>query len=61
MCDKGYSSKRSLILHINTIHFQLKPFECDLCDKKYAQKASLMLHKKRMHLKQTKSEPIKEN
>ena len=48
MCDKIFSSKSSLKLHLKTIHNNFR-FFCQICSKSYTQKASLRRHNSKFH------------
>ena len=50
-----YSTKHSGALrrHVESVHLNLKPFQCEVCDKKYARKKELKLHIRSVHEKKT--------
>ena len=43
-CDKKFSRRCNVQVHINSCHLKLKPFKCDYCDKTFARKESLKDH-----------------
>ena len=47
MCVSGQSLKR----HIQNIHLQLKPFQCDKCEKSFFNKERLHYHVMSVHEK----------
>ena len=49
VCDRDLKSKHILLLHVKTVHNQIKDFECSACDRRYANKLSLDLHIKAVH------------
>ena len=48
-CDKGFSRKQKLNLHIKTVHEKVKSHKCDLCLKEFGQKGDLQKHIKIVH------------
>ena len=48
-CDAKYLNKRSVSVHIRTIHEGVK-FTCEQCDKVFARKYTLACHVKSKHL-----------
>ena len=47
ICNKSFSTKKSLCVHINNIHSEL--FSCDLCGKSGMNKNSFRNHKRKEH------------
>lgn len=45
-CSKSFKSQKSLNVHINTCHLQLRPFACDICKKSFGHKHLLHRHLK---------------
>jgi KRAB domain-containing zinc finger protein len=54
-CDKKFSCKSKLKIHVSAVHQNSKPFACDICNMKFTQKGGLMNHEKEIHAK-TKTE-----
>ena len=48
-CGKSFVSKQSVKMHIDAIHFQLRPFSCDYCEETFTQKSNLKTHVKNKH------------
>lgn len=48
-CDKQFSARSSLDVHITAQHLKLK-FKCDICGKEYMQKESLKQHLMKQHV-----------
>ena len=48
-CGKSFVSKQSVKMHIDAIHFQLRPFSCDYCEETFTQKSNLRTHVKNKH------------
>ncbi len=49
VCQKSFAEKRKLELHVNSVHLELKPFECKFCGIRVSQRGSLNTHIKRFH------------
>merc|ERR1712213_170804 len=47
-CDKTFTKKGNLMLHLQTVHEKLRHF-CDKCDKSYSTERSLKEHKQKEH------------
>lgn len=43
-CNRGFTTKGSLELHINTVHLKKKKFGCNICGKSFTQKHILKIH-----------------
>ena len=50
-CD--YSTKNSLKKHVNSVHLNIKPVQCEVCDKKLRSNIQLKLHIRSVHQKKT--------
>ena len=50
-CEKTYSSKQKLNVHIKTVHDKVKSHKCNLCLKTFGQKGDLQKHIKTVHEK----------
>ena len=50
-CDKKFTSKQMLVMHISAIHENKKDFKCNSCEKTFSQKASLQRHFRLVHEK----------
>ncbi|KAJ0171164.1 hypothetical protein K1T71_013363 [Dendrolimus kikuchii] len=48
-CDKRFSIRRDVELHMNRVHLNKRPYKCDLCDKAYAAHWCLTQHKRLSH------------
>ncbi|CAG9570360.1 unnamed protein product [Danaus chrysippus] len=48
-CDKRFSIRRDLERHVNRVHLNIKPHQCDKCDKAYINGWSLREHKSYAH------------
>lgn len=48
-CKKTFSKRGNLVRHIETKHFELKPFECDKCNKRFGHNNHLRRHKEKLH------------
>ena len=48
-CDYDAFDKQTLLRHVNAIHLNIKPFQCDICDFKASQKGTVNSHVKRKH------------
>lgn len=48
-CTKTYSRQDALNVHVNTVHFNRKPYACDVCDKQFGEKGNLKRHKTELH------------
>ena len=46
-----FFDKQTLKNHLNAIHLNIKPFQCDTCDFKATQKGTVKSHVKRNHKK----------
>lgn len=45
ICEKSYSSKATVKMHIKNVHFKkTKDFQCKICDRNYKYKNSLRIH-----------------
>jgi hypothetical protein len=51
-CEKTFSEVRKLVLHMQTIHSDYRPFECTMCDYKTKTNLYLTTHIKRVHKKE---------
>ena len=50
-CDKQFSMRRNLVIHIQSMHEGLKKeVECDQCNKMLCSKSKLTAHKNEVHL-----------
>ena len=49
LCNKPFSSRKYLKIHIKTVHEGLKEKKCHLCDKVYAHATDLSVHIKKIH------------
>merc|ERR1719319_478183 len=50
ICGKsGFVNKTTLKNHVNSIHIQLKLFDCEHCLSKFSTAMNLSTHRKRMH------------
>ncbi|EIM24227.1 hypothetical protein WALSEDRAFT_59155 [Wallemia mellicola CBS 633.66] len=45
-CDKAFKSQKSLNVHVNTTHLNIRPFQCDSCEKAFGHKHLLARHMK---------------
>lgn len=45
-CDKCFSQRSSLTIHIRGVHKKEKPYECDICQKKFVTKTIMKTHLK---------------
>ena len=43
-CDKSFTKKCSLQLHIKTVHMKEKNFQCEICDKSFGDNGNLQRH-----------------
>ena len=48
-CSSKFTRRRSLKIHIGSIHERKKPFACNICDSKFSQKGFLTKHSKTVH------------
>lgn len=48
-CNKRFGIRRALEHHLNRIHLNRKPYQCDICDKAYINEWSLTEHKRFKH------------
>lgn len=48
-CNKRFGIKRDLERHLNRVHLNRKPYQCDKCDKAYINDWSLTEHKRFTH------------
>lgn len=44
ICQRGFTTKGSLDLHIDAVHLKKKEFGCNICGKKFARKHILKVH-----------------
>jgi len=51
MCDQTFALKSGLKRHINSVHYNIKDFECDLCSFKTNSASNLRAHKTQVHEK----------
>lgn len=49
-CSKIYCSKENLNLHIQNIHWKLKPYKCYYCDLRFSHRNGRIYHQKKKHL-----------
>jgi uncharacterized Zn-finger protein len=49
VCPKGYKAEVWLRQHMDSVHRQLKPFQCATCDKCFTTRGSLSVHTKTKH------------
>lgn len=49
-CEKTFSKRSNLVRHIETKHFELKPFECDKCNRKFGHSNHLRRHIAKLHV-----------
>ncbi len=49
-CLRSYSSPHVLRLHINSVHLDIRPFQCTICDYRTIRRSQL-LHVERQHIK----------
>ena len=52
-CDKSFSKRSSLKVHIKTVHDKVKSYKCNSCSKAFGQKHNLKVHINTVHEKQT--------
>ncbi|XP_030034701.2 LOW QUALITY PROTEIN: zinc finger protein 197 [Manduca sexta] len=45
-CEKECRGKTDLLLHVNKIHLQIKPYSCDMCDRQFYTEYDLRNHEK---------------
>lgn len=45
-CEKECSNDNELSLHVNKIHLQIKPYNCDMCERQFYTENNLKNHKK---------------
>ena len=50
-CEKNYSSKDDLRIHIDRVHLNKRIYNCDRCDKSFHSKAKLKRHIDSVHKK----------
>ena len=49
-CGKRFHLRENLVLHVRTVHFKIKNFECDICDdRKFSTKVHLENHINNIH------------
>lgn len=48
-CEKTFSKRSNLVRHINTRHFNLKPFQCERCSKRFGHSNHLRRHMYKLH------------
>ena len=48
-CQKTFSRKSAVAVHVKTVHQDLRPFECRLCQSKFGHKHLLNRHLQRIH------------
>ncbi|XP_026492928.2 zinc finger protein 431-like [Vanessa tameamea] len=48
-CDKRFGVRRDLERHMNRVHLNIKPYQCDKCNKAYVNGWSLTEHKRFTH------------
>ncbi|CAH2060980.1 unnamed protein product, partial [Iphiclides podalirius] len=48
-CEKRFAIRRDLERHVNRMHLNIKPFNCDKCDKAYLNNWTLKQHKRAAH------------
>ncbi|KAL4712524.1 hypothetical protein ACJJTC_007540 [Scirpophaga incertulas] len=48
-CDKRFAIRRDLERHMNRVHLNIRPYQCDKCDKAYVNGWSLGEHKRLVH------------
>ena len=49
ICKKSFTTKRTLKLHVKTVHDELKEYQCNICGKTFGNKSKLQFHIKRVH------------
>ncbi|KAG8179635.1 hypothetical protein JTE90_007365 [Oedothorax gibbosus] len=49
LCQRGYSRRSVLALHVQQVHECRKPFQCDACGLRFSQKGNLRAHHRRKH------------
>ena len=47
LCDKAYSKKSHLTVHLQTHEGKKRPYPCDMCDKSFSDSHNLKRHKMR--------------
>lgn len=52
-CEKVCSNDNQLSIHVNKVHLQIKPYNCDMCEKQYYSEYNLRYHKK-IHSRRSK-------
>ncbi|XP_045529269.1 zinc finger protein 197-like isoform X1 [Pieris brassicae] len=50
-CERDYSNENELSLHVNKVHLQIKPYNCDMCEKQFYTELNLRSHKKLHNVK----------
>ena len=53
-CEALFEQKQSLEYHMNKVHLNFKPYECDLCKKAFFIEAHLKQHLKAIHKEEAK-------
>ncbi len=51
LCDKKYSTRSYLRIHVTRDHLQLSQFQCDCCEKAFGSKDTLKSHVRKVHEK----------
>lgn len=46
LCERRFYDKRHLQNHLNSSHFNVRPYSCELCAKRFFQKVHLQIHLK---------------
>lgn|SRR5436190_4149520 len=49
ICNKSFTRKASLNIHVSGVHEKQRPYTCDVCPKKFSQSSSLKRHKNNIH------------
>ena len=48
-CDAPFEHKQHLEHHMNKVHLNVKPYECNLCEESFLTKNQLKTHLKKSH------------
>ena len=59
-CGKKFSHQSKLTIHVNAVHFNWRPFNCEICEATFKRKDGLKKHKESIHAKEESSFPCNE-